>query len=75
MKDYETWAAKNDELFLYTENPLVAKTLRKIFGRLTTYEKDLRVFGWQCCVPTEKVGFVEMQIRKGLGILRKCYAP
>ncbi len=64
MKKYETWSVGNGEINLYTENQLVAKVFKQLFKRLTTYERNGKVFAWQCCMPVEKLGFVEMQIKK-----------
>lgn len=67
MKEYETWSIGNGEINIYTLNPSVAGVLKKLFGRLTTYERNGKVFAWQCRISNTKLKFVEMEIMKILG--------
>ena len=71
MNEYETWSNEDRQITLFTKNPEVARVFRKLVWRLTTYERNGKVFAWQCCIPVEKLGFVEMQIKKNLSIENK----
>jgi len=71
MKEFESWSVGNGEINLYTENQTVAKVFKQLVKQLTTYERNGKVFAWQCCLPSEKLGFVEMEIKKILGVVNQ----
>jgi len=67
-KHFEKWSIGTNELYLYTEESLVAGVLKALTGTVTTYEKNGRVFAWQFRVPETKLGFVEKEISRKIDI-------
>jgi hypothetical protein len=63
---YITWSDGQGWITVYTETPEVKDILRKMSGRLTTYERNGRVFAWQSIIPSDKLKFLELQIKKML---------
>ena len=71
MEHYETWSDGNGQINFYTKNPDVARILKKLVDRLTTYERNGNVFAWQCTMPKTKVRFVEMKLNQDLNVDNK----
>jgi hypothetical protein len=67
-KHFENWSIGNGEIYLYTEESLVAEVLRALTATFTTYEKNGRVFAWQFRVPESKLSFVEKEISRKIDI-------
>ena len=65
-KNYITWSSVKGWTTVYTETLEVKDIIRKMFGRLVTYERNGRVFAWQTIIPNEKLKFLEIQIKKVL---------
>ena len=63
---YITWSNGQGWITVYTETPEVKDILRKMSGRLATYERNGRVFAWQTNIPSDKLKFFELQVKKVL---------
>ncbi len=65
---FETWSIGNGEVFLYTEDALIAKEVREIYGSPTLYKRNRKVFAWQFRVPKKQLSFLEKKISKNLSL-------
>ena len=69
-KEYETWSIGR-EIAVYTENPTIARLMRKFSERLTVYERRGRIYGWQLNLPKEKMNFFEALYDKEMNVENK----
>ena len=63
-KKFESWSMGHGDVAIYTEDPELAKEIRKLVGRGSTYERAGKVFVWQFMLPQTKKRFVEKKIFK-----------
>jgi len=63
-KKFESWSMGHGDAAIYTEDPEIAKELKKLIGKGSVYERAGKVFAWQFILPRTKKGFVEKKIFK-----------
>jgi hypothetical protein len=59
------------DVAVYTEDPEIAKTLRKLLGQGATYQYEGRAFAWQFVLPEHKRSYIKTKILKNKSVENK----